>query len=428
MRHLHGAVGWIHMLGFAAPVVPFAAARSPAAALDREEVTPGADGLAGSSLPAGPGAAAAVPAAAAAAWMRREPSAGGGGGSAALQSHAAGVEVGAGAAITPLPLVGNTPEAPWPMVTASGVARQSLLAPWPPPTAGSVARESLLAPGPPGTAGGIVRESQLALRPPATAGSMAGKSLLAPGPHTQPETVLPDNSDLYLRDPGTGSLTLLDRTRGGPKGTTYARTLWVGEGEPGDDGPRGPPGAPGAPGLPGPPGKDYVTWNGPFIARGPPGLQGAMGPRGNKGPHGPRGQAGPQGDPGKPGNFTEEQGEKFWGIMAKLQRNMEEAMQMEQVEQHILVRRLARIKAYYAKMENNLTDQEERARQDKIDAKVRIAQAAEEAGTASNITNAIGEAKVVEGALVQRMKALKERIITVTQETQQLIRPLHQHR
>jgi len=125
---------------------------------------------------------------------------------------------------------------------------------------------------------------------------------------------------------------------------------------------------------------------------------------------------------GKAGNFTEEQANRFWGVMAKLEKDMEQAMQMEQVEQMVLERRLASLKDRYNSMESALTHEEERARLEKDEAKRKDDLAVAEAATAQNLTSAIHEAKTAETALVRREGALKERVITITEETQQLLR------
>jgi len=232
--------------------------------------------------------------------------------------------------------------------------------------------------------------------------------------------------DVYYYDPGIVNATLVSTLHGYDlppgNGTVVARTVWTKRGKMGARGPPGSPGAAGPEGPSGRPGQDFHNQTDPFKSRGPPGKAGPPGPRGDRGLKGRRGPAGPAGPKGAQGNFTALQKVKFWGVMQQLDKAMKKAARNYRLEQLVLARRFRRLKRHLAILEANLTVAEKKAVLMKRNGQKKISEAQAEAANTTNVSKAVKEAATAEKTLLKREADLKDRILAVTQETQQLIK------
>jgi len=122
----------------------------------------------------------------------------------------------------------------------------------------------------------------------------------------------------------------------------------------GAPGPRGPPGYRGAPGAYGKPGEPGKNFDGDV---GSPGFRGSEGPQGPTGDRGGTGQVGPPGSPGEKGQYNPMPAEyvrTLRSLYTKLDDHIQQAKELDRVEQHILHSRMQAVKDHFSKMQTAL--------------------------------------------------------------------------
>lgn len=148
---------------------------------------------------------------------------------------------------------------------------------------------------------------------------------------------------------------------------TPMRTIWAPAGPPGKSGAKGAAGERGVEGPPGSYGEDAnVTHMELVAARGPEGFVGPLGKQGDVGDRGALGPNGPPGPSGIMGNFTEEQKLMFDNYITRLGKALNNAKEMDFMENHILMKRFANLQSHFAGLEEELERDEAKIREEKV--------------------------------------------------------------
>lgn len=246
---------------------------------------------------------------------------------------------------------------------------------------------------------------------------------------TQQQAAVPSAPAAALRTQHQGGAIVFVNRHGfivpqSPNGSLVP-TVWTPPGPQGERGRRGKLGEPGPAGPAGPPGQDVKPEADLSKVRGPQGQRGPQGPQGDRGKPGPRGAIGPPGDKGAHGNFTIEQEVKFSQVMARLQKAMSRAGQMERIEQRVLNHKLNRLTSTFRQLEGDLEKDEmlARARGKEAQANITVAKDLDRKANATSV--AVKKLQDKEKLILDREAKLRDEVLTITQEEQQVVTQDH---